>query len=262
MGRHLRLVQLLSRLPELWHVIVDAFPERLRDRHATSIGIEGSNDARAALSRHLQGAVVVELVLDGDDMVLLFLVLLDDADLLLILVQLGFLISNQITELHLLLDQVLCLGERADELVSLFLLHDMHLLLVFDAHSLQVLFFELQFYLLLAQLLSQALLLLVEVQEDLDISIKFCLLLILDDLFDFSVLHDLLLLVLQYVVVFFEHIHLDLVFELAELLCLLADVLVHSHLHFVQVLLVDLARFPEAETLLVLARQGALNVYS
>lgn len=53
-------------------------------------------------------------------MILLLLIFFDEGNLLLVLVQLLLLISNQVTQLHLLLNQVLCLGKRPNELVPLF----------------------------------------------------------------------------------------------------------------------------------------------
>lgn len=63
------------------------------------------------LCRLLQSAVIVELILDGYNVILLLLLLLHQHDLLLIFLQLLLLVTNEVTELHLLLNQVLSLGE-------------------------------------------------------------------------------------------------------------------------------------------------------
>lgn len=180
-------------------------------------------------------------------MVLLDLVLLDDRDFLLILVELDFLVSDKITEFHLLLNEILGLSEGPNELLTLLFLHIVHFLLMLDANSPEVLLFELQLNLLLAELLPQTLLLLVQVQEDLNISIELSLLLILDYLFDLALFHDFLLLFLQELKLFLCHLHLDFSLDLSELLSLLSYMLVHAYLHLIQVLLIDLSSFPEAQ---------------
>ena len=130
-------------------------------------------------------------------MILLLLLLLDQHHLLLILLQLLLLVANQVTELHLLLNQVLGLRERANKLVSLLSLHLMNFVLVPHVDPFEILLFVLQLHLLVAQLSSQALLLFVQVQEDLDVAIKLSFLLILDDLLDVPLFHYLLFLLLS-----------------------------------------------------------------
>ena len=74
-------------------------------------------------------------------MVLLLLVLLDSLHLLLILSDLMLLVSDQVTQLHLLLNQVLRLSKRPHKLISFLLLHLIDLVLVSHVDPLQVLFF-------------------------------------------------------------------------------------------------------------------------
>ena len=83
-------------------------------------------------------------------MILLLLLLLDRHHLLLILLQLLLLVANEVTELHLLLNQVLGLGKRANELLSLLSLHLMSFVLVPDVDSFEILLFVLQLHLLIA----------------------------------------------------------------------------------------------------------------
>lgn len=96
-------------------------------------------------------------------MILLLLLLLDQHHLLLILLQLLLLVANKVTKLHLLLNQVLGLCKRAHKLVSLLSLHLMNFVLVPHVDSFEILLFELQLHLLIAQLLSQSLLFFVQV---------------------------------------------------------------------------------------------------
>ena len=111
----------------------------------------------------------------------------------------------------------------------------------------QVLFFELQLHLLVTKFATQRPLLLVQVQEHLDVSVKLRLLLILYNLLDFSLLHDLLLLVLQQLILLHGHLILDFLLDVSELLSLLANVLLHSDFHLLQILLINFSCFPEAE---------------
>lgn len=157
------------------------------------------------LCRFLQSAVIVELILDSYNVILLLLLLLDQHHLLLIFLQLLLLVANKVTELHLLLNQVLGLRERAHKLVSLLSLHLMNFVLVPHVDPFEILLFVLQLHLLIAQLLSQSLLLFVQVQENLDVTIKLSFLLILDDLLDVPLFHDLLFLLFADERVLFIH---------------------------------------------------------
>lgn len=114
----------------------------------------------------------------------------------------------------------------------------------------EILLFVLQLHLLIAQLLSQSLLLFVQMQENLDVTIKLSFLLILDDLLDISLFHDFLSLLFVNERVLFIHFMSHLCLELTEFLCLLLDVLMHPQLHLVQVLLIDFPGFPKRQALL------------
>lgn len=185
-------------------------------------------------------------------MILLLLLLLDQHHLLLILLQLLLLVANKVTELHLLLNQVLGLRERANKLVSLLSLHLMNFVLVPHVDPFEVLLFVLQLHLLITQLSSQSLLLFVQVQEDLDVAIKLSFLLILDDLLDVPLFHYLLFLLFADECVLFTHFMSHLCLELTEFLRLLLNMLMHPQLHLVQVLLVDFPGFPKRQALLSL----------
>lgn len=77
-------------------------------------------------------------------MILLF-VSLHSLDFLLILSHLVLPVSNEVSKLHLLLNQVLGLGKRPNKLVLFFFLHGKNFVLVSHIYSLQVLFLELEF---------------------------------------------------------------------------------------------------------------------
>jgi hypothetical protein len=135
-----------------------------------------------------------------------------------------------------------------------FLLHVEHLVLVSNVNSLQVLFLELEFLLLVTQLTPQALFFLVEMQENLDISVKLCFLLLFDDSLDVSVPLNVNLLIFQKAFIFFHQFVLHLHFQTPELLCFLDDMFLHSLFHLLQVLLINLPCFPQCESHLVLDR--------
>ena len=85
-------------------------------------------------------------------MILLLLLLLDQHHFLLIFLQLLLLVANKVTELHLLLNQVLGLRKRANKLVSFLSLHLMNFVLVPHVDPFEILLFVLQLHLLIAQL--------------------------------------------------------------------------------------------------------------
>lgn len=165
-------------------------------------------------------------------MILLYFVLLYGRNTFPVFVQLILLISNEITHFHLLFDQVFGLRERANELLSLLLFQLVHFFNMFNSDSSQILFLELQFNLFIAQLASQCPLLLVQMQENLNISVKLSFLLILDDFFDFSLFHHLLLFFFEYLEILLGHLYLYLILDVSELLSFLANVLLHSYFHF------------------------------
>ena len=82
-------------------------------------------------------------------------------------------------------------------------------------------------------------------QEYLNISVKFSLLLILNYLFDFSLLHDVLLLFFEDCLRLFANFYFDLRFKFSEFLGLFANVFMHSEFHLVEVLLVNFSGFPQ-----------------
>lgn len=125
-------------------------------------------------------------------MILLLLVLFNDCNFLSINIELLLLISDQVTQLHLFLDKILCLGERTDELLPFFTLHGVDFGLVAYIDSLEVLLLVLELDLFVTQLFPQALFFLIQVQKYLNVSIKLSLLFSLDDLFDFSLLNNIL----------------------------------------------------------------------
>lgn len=123
-------------------------------------------------------------------------------------------------------------------------------MLVPDVDSFEILLFVLQLHLLIAQLFSQALLLLVQVQENLNIAIKLSLLLVLDDLLNIPLFHYLLLLLFHDECVLFIHFMSHFCLELTKFLGLLLNMLMHPQFHLVQVLLIDFPGLPQREPLL------------
>ena len=77
-----------------------------------------------------------------------------------------FLVTNVVTNLHLLLDQVLGLNERANELVSLLTFQDPNLVLMHHVGLLKLLFFSLKLVLLVDELLAKYSFLIIQVEED------------------------------------------------------------------------------------------------
>ena len=65
------------------------------------------------------------------------------------------LVTNVVTDLHLLLDQVLGLNERANELVSLLTFQDPDFVLMHHVSLLELLFLGLELMLLVDQFLAQ-----------------------------------------------------------------------------------------------------------
>lgn len=123
-------------------------------------------------------------------MVVLLSVLLNKCHLLLVLVKLVLLISDQITKLHLLLYQVFSLGKGADELFSFLFLEIQGVLLVSDVDSLQILFLELKLHLLVTEFFTKTLFFFVQVQEDLNVSIELLFLFSLYDFLDIPLFHN------------------------------------------------------------------------
>ena len=87
-------------------------------------------------------------------------------DLLLVGVLGVLLVTNVVTNLHLLLDQVLGLNERANELVSLLTFQDPNLVLMHHVSLLKLLFFSLKLVLLVDELLAKYSFLIIQVEED------------------------------------------------------------------------------------------------
>ena len=87
-------------------------------------------------------------------------------DLLLVGVLGVLLVTNVVTNLHLLLDQVLGLNERANELVSLLTFQDPNLVLMHHVGLLKLLFFSLKLVLLVDELLAKDSFLIIQVEED------------------------------------------------------------------------------------------------
>lgn len=114
-------------------------------------------------------------------------------DLLLVNVFHVFLVSDMVTDLHLLLNQVLRLDERANELLALLSLEVAHFILVHDIGDLELLLSGLELVLLVDKFLSQDALLVIEVEEHTEILGHLIVLLGLDDAFDLTLLGYLLL---------------------------------------------------------------------
>ena len=87
-------------------------------------------------------------------------------DLLLVGVLGVLLVTNVVTNLHLLLDQVLGLNERANELVSLLTFQDPNLVLMHHVGLLKLLFFSLKLVLLVDEFLAKYSFLIIQVEED------------------------------------------------------------------------------------------------
>lgn len=103
-----------------------------------------------------------------------------------------FFVSDVVTDLHLLLDQVFRLNESANELLALLSLEVAHFILVYDIGDLELLFSGLELVLLVDEFLSQDALLVIEIEEDTEILGHFIVLLGLDDSFDLALLSHLL----------------------------------------------------------------------
>ena len=76
------------------------------------------------------------------------------------------LVTNVVTNLHLLLDQVLGLNERANELVSLFTFQEPDLVLMNHIGLLELLFLGLKLMLLVNELLAEDSFLIIQIEED------------------------------------------------------------------------------------------------
>ena len=130
------------------------------------------------------------LCLDRD--LVICLRILNSQHLLLVLVFHVLLVSDVITDLHLLLDQVLRLDEGANELVPLFFLQITHLVLMDYIGNLKLLFLRLKLVLLVYQLLSENSLLVIKVQEHAQVFSHLIVLFGLDDSFNLTLLRHLL----------------------------------------------------------------------
>ena len=108
-----------------------------------------------------------------------------------------------------------------------------------DVNSLQVFFFELKLKLLVAKLSTKTLLFLIEVQEDLDVSVKFSFLFALDNLLNLTGFSYLFFELKKILLLFTVHFNFDFLLECSKLLCFLLNMLMHSKFHFIQVLLLD-----------------------
>jgi hypothetical protein len=71
-----------------------------------------------------------------------------------------------------------------------------------------------------------------------------------DDLLDLSLLYHILCLFIVDSFYLFVYLYFDFGFQFSELLSLLSDVLMHSQLHFIEVLLIDFTSLPHGQTLL------------
>ena len=76
------------------------------------------------------------------------------------------LVTNVVTDLHLLLDQVLGLNERANELVSLLTFQEPDLVLMNYIGLLELLFLGLKLMLLVNELLAEDSFLIIQIEED------------------------------------------------------------------------------------------------
>lgn len=99
-------------------------------------------------------------------------------------------------------------------------------------------------------------------QEHLNVPVKLRLLLILDDLFDFSLFHNVLLLFFKNGFRLFANFHFYLRFQFSEFLGLFANMFMHSEFHLMEVLFVDFPSFPQGKTLLSLPRTSSLDIHS
>ena len=81
------------------------------------------------------------------------------------------LFTDQVTKLHLLLNQVLSLSKRPNKLIPLLPFELMHFMLVANVYSFQISFLVLQLNLLVTKLLPQPLLLFVQMQKHFNITI-------------------------------------------------------------------------------------------
>lgn len=120
----------------------------------------------------------------------------------------------------------------------------MDFVLMPNIDSLQILFFILQLNLFVTELFTKTLLLFIQVQEHLNIAIQLRFLFIFNNLLDFSLLDDILPLLILDHVGFLVHLLFDFCLQFSELLGLLTDVFMHSKLHLIQVLLVYFSCFP------------------
>ena len=155
------------------------------------------------------------------------------------------LIADVVADLHLLLDEVFRLDERADELLALFPLKITNLVLVDDIGNFELFLFGLELSLLVDELLSEYALLVVQVQEHAQIPRHLIVLLGLDDALDLALLRDFLPDPLDLLLVVLRRLRQEafllLAVDLRLQVLLLPDLLFQKRL----VVLVQLTRLPE-----------------
>ena len=116
----------------------------------------------------------------------------DDLDLLFVAILDVFLVTNVVTDLHLLFNQVLGLNKRANKVVSFLTFEMSDLVLMDNVGNFELLFFSLKLVLLIYKFLPQNALLVVQVEEDRQILCHLIGLLALDNSVDFSLLRNIL----------------------------------------------------------------------
>ena len=111
-------------------------------------------------------------------------------------------------------------------------------------YSFKIFFFVLELNLFVTQLLSETFLFLVQVQENLYVSVQLSLLFIFDNFLNFSLLDHILPLLFLNDINFLLNFLFYLSFQFSELLGLLSNVLMHPQFHLIQILLVDFPGLP------------------
>lgn len=84
----------------------------------------------------VKSSIVVEFVLDGQHMVILLLFTLDRLHLLSVVSNSVLLLTDKVSEFHLLLYQVFSLGKRPNKLVLLLLLNAQDLMMMANVDTL------------------------------------------------------------------------------------------------------------------------------
>ena len=169
-----------------------------------------------------------------------------------------------VSNLHLLLNQVLCLCKRSNELFSLLSFQLFNLILMYNIRNLKLLLFCCQLLLLIDQFLSQDAFFIVEVKEDWEVLCELVTLFSLDDSLDFSLFVHVVSLCLSlfkpYLLWILKELPLVLSIHLGLQVLLLPELLLDKRL----MMFIKLPRLPQSHlecclTILFVAHQAGFD---